>query len=307
MSRQAHSELGTKDVGRERGRRADFLELGMATSALSPQSAGAGVDPRVRHRRNVARLDGNGVAVVSYPGAGAALLGNIILELGLDYVDPYTEDLDREGTARPAPDRVGYRRRLAASARRDDRGAATGETRFVKTHLLPEDFPQPRGVVLLVRDPRDTLFSYYCWRLAFSEEGERRDLRGFLESVEPLGLRPVDDWSRFHRLWTAVADTSLGPTTLVRFEELKSEPVNATNRLLKAVGVAAAAEDVASAVASSTFEQMRRHEDRNATGQPRIMRRGLCGEWKEWYHGEIADYFQGAEFRAIALHLGYVI
>ena len=92
-----------------------------------------------------------------------------------------------------------------------------------------------------------------------------------------------------------MADTSLGPTTLVRFEELKSEPVNATNRLLKAVGVAAAAEDVASAVASSTFEQMRRHEDRNATGQPRIMRRGLCGEWKEWYHGEIADYFQGAD------------
>ena len=263
------------------------------------------MDPVLRHQRNVAKLDGRGIAVASYPGAGAALLGNIFLELGLDYVDPYTEDLDEDGVARPAPDRLEYRRRLAASAHRDERLRPPGTLRLIKTHLLPQDFPELRGLLLLVRDPRDTLFSYYNWRLAFSEEGENRDFHGFLSSSFPLGLRPVDDWTRFYRLWMSALEEFAGKVALVRFERLKSEPDAEVCRVLNAFGLPISRANVISAVKASTFDSMRLHEDRNASGPSRIMRRGMHGEWVEWYTEETAKYFSDTSFRLLAHRLGY--
>jgi hypothetical protein len=263
------------------------------------------IEPRAQHGRNVVRLDGRGLAVASYPGAGAAYLGNILLELGLDYVDPYTEVLDEEGAASAAEERLEYRRRLAASARRDQREKTeAAELRFAKTHLLPEDFPRARGVVLLVRDPRDTLWSYYHWRLGFSEEGETRSFLGFLDGVEPLGRRPVDDWVRFTRLWR----DALGRYELravVSFERLKADPVPELRTLLSRMGVTMDDRRIVAAVESSSFDAMRRHEDLNAADGRRIMRRGRSGEWREWYHGEVVARFQDPAFRAIARDFGY--
>lgn len=264
-------------------------------------------DPRLRHHRNLTRLNGAGIAIASYPGAGAALLGNILLELALDYVDPYTEELGVDGSARPAADRVDYRRRIAAYARRDEKGGSPGDVRLVKTHLLPQDFPRRRGAVLLVRDPRDTLYSYYHWRLSFSEEGEGRDFATFLDSVHPLGLRPVDDWTRFHQLWSAAIYAETGTTARVHFEDLKSDPVGATTQLIKDLGLSLPPEAVVAAVEASSFEAMRGHEDQNAPDSSRIMRRGKPGEWREWYFDGLAGYFQDPEFRTQARSLGYEV
>lgn len=259
------------------------------------------------HRHNVRRLAGRAVAVASYPGAGAAFLGNILLELGLDYVDPYTEILDEDGTARPSDARANYRRRMAASAGRDDQGSTpAGHLRFVKTHLLPDDFPQPLGVALLVRDPRDTLWSYYRWRRAFSEEGETRDFRKFLGSVEPLGRRPVDDWVRFHRLWSCAVSDHF-PTVVLSFERLKTDGLPEIRELLLGFGLERDDAEIVRALEASSFIEMRRHEDLHADDGRRIMRRGEPGEWREWMTSDLADYFKDPAFRALSFSLGHFV
>jgi hypothetical protein len=272
-------------------------------------------DPVALHRYNIHMLRGGDVIVAGYPGSGAALLGNMLLELGLEHVDPYTEQLAADGTARPAPERLAYRRRLAAAAARDTRGKAgpvpqgKAPVRFVKTHLLPEAFAgrTEHRVVLLARDPRDAIHSYYRWRLGFSEEGEDRSFEDFLRGPREEGshqIRPVQDWARFYRLWAEYAEDA---EYVITFEALKSEPVAALRGLVQAFGITPGEAALAAAAERSSFAAMRRHEDAHAAdgGTARIMRRGMPGEWREWYRGDIVRYFAEPAFRLVARDLGY--
>ena len=119
--------------------------------------------PTDLHAENVGRLRPEDVVIASYPGSGAALIGNVLLSLGLAYVDPYTEVVDDHGGG-PVPERVDYRARLAATHAADtseDRSAVAAR-RLVKTHRHPDEFPaRPEQIVALVRDPRDAVHSYY--------------------------------------------------------------------------------------------------------------------------------------------------
>ncbi|MGY2125102.1 sulfotransferase domain-containing protein [Nocardia gipuzkoensis] len=265
----------------------------------------AALDPIALHQSNIDQLGEDDVIVASYPGAGAALLGNALLELGLDYFDPYTQRLTSTGTTAAEPQRLEYRRRLAASAARDNGSGGLrtqGGIRFVKTHLLPEAFERVgcRRVAVLVRDPRDTLFSYYNWRLGFSEEGETRTFAGFLQEPNLFGRRPVEDWTRFHASWRKSATHSIS------FERMKTNPAQAVGECITAFGMTRTAAELARAMEQSSFEAMRRHEDGVATDSiHRLMRRGLVGEWAEWYHGDIVDYFQDPAFQLMAADLGY--
>jgi Sulfotransferase domain len=275
-------------------------------------AAGVGFDPLALHRHNINMLRGGDVLVAGYPGSGASLLGNMLLELGLEHVDPYTEQLTVSGAARPVPERLAYRDRLAAVSARDaadDRGRGRARpdsgVRFVKTHLLPEAFAERAGhrVVLLARDPRDAIHSYYHWRIGFSEEGEDRSFEEFLREPGPLTARPVPDWTRFYRLWGEHAPKPY----LITFECLKAAPLAALRGLLRAFGMARSTADLAAAVERSSFAAMRRHEDAHAAagGPGRIMRRGMPGEWREWYRGDIVRYFSEPAFLLVARDLGY--
>jgi Sulfotransferase domain len=279
-------------------------------AARAWQAAGGVFDPVALHHVNIGMLRGGDVLVASYPGSGAALLGNVLLELGLWYADPYTEILSPDGTAGPAPERAAYRRRLAATTRRDAATArpAPGGVRFVKTHLLPRAFGRPGEyrVILLVRDPRDAIFSYYNWRLGFSEEGESRSFEEFLRDHGSSGIRPIADWTRFYTLWREYPRAP-DMLDLVTFEALKSTPVAALRELMRALGIPRSRADLAAAAERSSFEAMRRHEDRAAPerASARIMRRGTPGEWRDWYTGGLASCFKGRQFRLLAHALGY--
>lgn len=289
------------------------MPVGPAPSLVADRVRGD-LDPVALHRQNIARLHGPHVIVASYPGAGAAYLGNLLLCLGQHYIDPYTEELDDMGRARPAAQRVEYRRRLAAAAHHDvahsdaartGAARATTSTRFVKSHLTPAEFPRPQPVVLLVRDPRDTLHSYFHWRRGFSEEGENRALIDFLTSDRPLGSPPPDHWADFHHQWCTAWPTY---PTVVTFEDLKRTPETTITTLFTALDLRQPERDeLRQAIAASSFTAMRRHEDTVAGGDPRrIMRRGEPGEWREWCHGDLAQAFSDRrECAERAAHFGY--
>jgi hypothetical protein len=274
------------------------------------------LDPIDLHRRNITRMSNDAIIIPSYPGAGAALLGNILLELGLRYFDPYTELLEEDGSVAPVAERLHYRARLAASYQRDQDGdqAQLSDKLYCKTHRYPVEFESLTldGVILLTRDPRDAMYSYYNWRLGFSEEGEHGTFAEFLQRGAVPNRPPVTDWIEFHQAWLE-SGTHYTIFAIVRFEDLKTVPHQTIRNLLEILGVARADHEIEHAIERSSFDRMRQHEDalveRDAVlnAQGRIMRRGKVNEWHEWYNRDLASYFEVPELTVLARRLGYEI
>jgi SAM-dependent methyltransferase len=283
-----------------------------ATEAGMPEAA----DLVQLHYRNVKQLGERDVVIAAYRASGNSLLGNILMELGFGCVDPYTEVVGEDGQARVIrnPGLLTFRSRLAATADADEGRQATGPgtesgLRFFKNQIGPEHFTGVplAGAILLVRDPRDTLYSSYrsfrdfatFWMPGTSlGQGTFAD---FLDGTGINGEPPIQGWVDFYRDWYR-ALPGLRRTLVIRFEDMKADPVATTEEVLRVFGVECPREAVERAVERSSYENMRAHEERVAAQsgiegdgeQPLIMRRGKVDEWREWF-GE--DPALAAKFR----------
>lgn len=257
-------------------------------------------DPIALHRTNARRLHAGDVVVASYPGAGATLLGNLLLELGVNYVDLYTDVIDARRCVSIAPERAEYRRRLPPRA-----AGPTAGRLFVKSHLGPNEFPSDiRNALLLVRDPRDSLYSYHRWRLAFSEEGEDRPFDEFMEGGVGGKATAAQEWANFYETWLGAREHGW-KLNVVRFEDLKSSAVATLADVTAELDINADAAALRQAVENSTFEAMRRHEEAAIGDAHRIMRRGSPGEWHEWFTSRLAVPFADSIVIEISRRLGY--
>lgn len=280
-------------------------------------------DPRVSslYARNITMTGCGDIVLAGYGGAGQSIIANILLELGLNYVDPYTEVVHEDGTSTPSDEHAGFRRRMAAVSQRDGQPGSSGDTprwpRFFKSHLPPEVFAGRRlgGVWLVVRDPRDALHSWYRWRAAFGEEPWDRvhtDFASWITALDYVGRQPAQDWAYFYSTWLNwTAEHRVWACT--RFEDLKADPAPVVHSALQALGITVDDARLASAIEASSFEAMRAHEDRAvADGQvfptaapPRMMRRGKVNEWQEWMTPELGRPFSHPDVIEIAARLGY--
>ncbi len=261
-----------------------------------------------------ARHGGDDVIIAGYGGSGQALLGNILVLLGMNYVDPYTAELNADGTSRGRPGNAGYRARIATQ-NGSDRGTvapASLAPRLCKTHHFAPVFDDVRfgGVWILVRDPRDALYSWYRWRLSFAEEdwdrlpaGEEKET--FFLEADHTGRTPIEDWARFYDQWEHSPEERQVARALTRFEDLKSDPVPTVADALARFGLHPPRRHIEEAVAGSTFDAMRAHEDRHAKGAGRIMRQGRVGGWAKWMTGELAAHFAKEPIVSTAGRYGY--
>jgi hypothetical protein len=277
-------------------------------------------DPRVRdrlHYHNLNRITDDDTIVASYGGAGQTLLSNILIRLGLNYVNPATEVLLPDGTSIPDEQAQTYRDRFEAVHHRDRTGIVAdrrSERRFVKTHLFEAEFStlEFSGVWLLVRDPRDALYSFYRFRQGFAEVAWERvpdSFEEFVRNPDHTGNLPVDDWASFYTAWLNRA-RGCRRMAITRFEDLKLDGVPTVRRALSAFGLDCATEQIERAVADSAFERMRAHEDSVADfdrdkGESRIMRAGKVNGWHNWMTPEIAACFSGDRARSVAREFGY--
>lgn len=289
---------------------------------MNAQQSNAEAEAVERHRHNISKLGPRDVPIAGYPGSGASLLGNILLELGFDYVDPYSEVIIGNGGTSVVSDWALYRARLPATAARD-RGAAAGRRdapRFFKNHLYPREYQgvPVGGAVILVRDPRDAVYSSYQWFRGFSRHWMPDAPKGqgtFAEFLDGTGINdepPIAHWAAFYQAWLDALD-GFPRSTVVRFEDLKADPAGTTTRFLDGFGLTVDDAEVRRAVERSSFESMRAHEDRvagSAPGdpdqQPRINRRGKVGEWRDWYGDpDLARRFQEPALVDAARRFGY--
>ncbi|MEU4420928.1 sulfotransferase domain-containing protein [Actinoplanes sp. NPDC024001] len=268
------------------------------------------------YRRNVAQLGTDDIVIASHGGSGQSLIGNILAELGLNYVDAYTEVLHPDGRAVVADQHVSYRQHLASQHDKD--AAGEQETRlwprFVKTHHPPSVFADATigGVWILVRDPRDAIYASYQWRAGFAEEEWDKVPGTFEEWLSGPGdfsPSPADDWHAYYTAWAGHA-RAYDRVEVLRFEDLKTRPTEIVAAALRRAGVDIDDAAVAEAVEASSFARMRAHEEKVSAGSaapaaPRVIREGKTNGWKGWMTPELAPFFAGEELHTVAQKYGY--
>ena len=271
------------------------------------------------YRRNVTQLGSGDIVIASHGGSGQSLIGNVLSELRLNYVDAYTEVLFSDGRAVAADKHTSSRQHLASQHDKDVTGGDQPIRlwpRFVKTHHPPVVFADATigGVWTLVRDPRDAIYASYQWRAGFAEEEWDRvpaTFREWLSGPGDFSRSPADDWPAFYTAWEQRAHRC-DHSDVLRFEDLKTRPVEVVSAALGRLGIDVDQADIARAVEASSFARMRAHEERvvrqdnrPVAGAPRVIREGRTDGWKGWMTPELAEFFAGAELRLVAREYGY--
>jgi hypothetical protein len=265
------------------------------------------------HYDNMAMMGGDDIILPSIGGAGSSLLGNILVELGLNYVDPTKVRLLPDGRSVPPDDDVTNRVRTRRAPGAGNRTLARTWPRFAKTHLPAQEYGSDcfGAVWLLVRDPRDALYSWYRYHRAFAERAWERVPASFDEFLSrPFFTTrpPVGTWCSFHRGWLRRM-RGLSGSVVLRFEQLKTDPYPVIRHALREVRVEVSDHDLARAINLSTFESMRAHEEAvvGASGDDagaRVARRGQVAEWTEWMTPGLRRHFQSRELATVAGQFG---
>jgi len=185
----------------------------------------------------VLNLDESDILLVSYPRSGSTWVRHVLCSVAciksgregaidLADVDSMMPELGRnwlwrEGRTGPMP-------------------------RVVKTHS--DFFPGATRarVVLLVRDPRDVMLSYYRFMMHHIDTHLSMDFAQFARSTK-YGFSA---WFRHYESWITHA------WSILRYERLKSSPLQKFEELLIAVGVDVERETVRRALEWSTAERV---------------------------------------------------
>ncbi|HEU0030821.1 MAG TPA: sulfotransferase domain-containing protein [Kofleriaceae bacterium] len=117
-----------------------------------------------------------------------------------------------------------------------------------KTHYAGKD------IIFLVRDPRDTMISYY-----FQASRRRDRFHGTPGEFLRHDVGSLDTIIAYYNVW-AEARTIPRSFTLVRYEDLHKDPVTEVERCLRVVGTVPPRAVVEAAVEFSRFDNMRKLE-----------------------------------------------
>lgn len=222
--------------------------------------------------------------LVSPPfSCGVGLLVDILLRLGVRVRPPDTTGwIETVGGFVPTAElRTDYTRHAACMAEQTvfsfpDRRSVVFEHRMDMAAL------SGRACILFVRDPVDSVFSWHRrWDFAAKGLSFGTYLDNF--SVFPhhlphgaLVARPLEIFAVFTLFWLLAADDPV----VVRYEDVKQDPVGAVAPVLAALGVERSAEAVADAARLSSFDAIRaRNADQPAWGTTN--RRSQVYEWRQ--------------------------
>lgn len=242
--------------------------------------------------------------------SGVAWLLNALLELGVPIFRDVTRPtwLASGSRFRLSPHEDDLKRHLP-SLSSDDGFAFRTELRVRWSHEWPIGTNQSAPIILLVRDPADALVSLH------RRFHEGLPIGRFLtEPSKPMyapadflpGLARADEWALFVMLWQqTMADRVL----LIRFEELKTEPLRELRRIARHLGLDATDRDLVWAAEQSSFERARAAEDRFIAERPtmnkyRANHSGKLGESRSVLAIEDWQCLAGLPAKALA-SLGY--
>ena len=265
-------------------------------------------------RTNMTRLSPGDVVIPTFAGAGKSILAVVLRELGLDYVDALKDRLRCDGSHEAEPGSADYRNRLGTAA---PSAVTAAGPRFLKVNLPIDTFVRRplHGLWILVRDPRDSLYSTYRLAADVLSDNFGTDLDSFAEWLTSgyfAGLTPIEAWAAVYSGWPECT-TDHSRVAVTRFEDLKRTPRDALSTALAAFGVEVSPTRLDEALDLSSFDRMRSREEAvlrssGRLGSPgRMVRRGRIDEWKEWMTPELRRLFADDALVGVASRYGYDI
>lgn len=161
--------------------------------------------------------------------------------------------------------------------------------RIVKTHKHFWSIFQNHKIILIVREPRDVMVSYYHFETAKAKPRFRGTFSEFIRHKK-FGL---EAWFKHYQSWIKYA------TVLLTYEDLKKDDISEFSRMLKCLDISIDPEIVKLAAEKSRFDQIRQIEDEygwSMTGKfkqnSRFTRQGKSQAWQDFFSLEDLDYFR---------------
>lgn len=240
----------------------------------------------IRYGRGIIGLRAEDVLLASFPRSGSTWLRFFLANLvSLHELDGSPIDFARLNAMLPE---LGASDLLAT-------WPYSSIPRVVKTHRPHSVLLRvPRRSVLVVRDPRDVMVSYYLYEQGKSRPRFTGAFSGFLH-CPGLGLKA---WFRHQRSWSSRATLEL------RYEALRAAPVEQLRRLLGLLEVAPPTDLVEEAVSRSKLGRVRDVEQRSGSGHEgrfregfRFARQGEPGGWRDWFGPADLDLYAALHAR----------
>jgi len=161
--------------------------------------------------------------------------------------------------------------------------------RVVKTHQPARGLFKGKRAVLVVRDPRDVMVSFYEF------EGKKAAPR-FSGSFSDLLRDPrfgLEGWARHYTSWMALEPL------LLRYEALRADDVAQFRYLARYLALEATEEEMKEAVERSRFGAVRKAQEEGGLDPSRgfsddfkFARKGAVGGWKEYFGDDDEAFFR---------------
>jgi len=236
----------------------------------------------LRYAQGLAGLRGDDVILASFPRSGNTWLRFVLrnyLErmegagsaVDFERVDAVMPELGADDLRRPWPYRA--------------------LPRFVKTHQRWLPFFRQQRAVLLLRDPRDVMVSYFHYEQSKLRPRFTGSFAGFIRHRR-FGLRA----------WFAHARSWLGRAPVVaRYEDLRANDVATCARLFTSLAIPYDTDGLREAVERSRFEEIRKVEKERGPDKPgmarfragaQFARKGVTGGWTEHFDPADVAYYE---------------
>jgi hypothetical protein len=241
----------------------------------------------LRHRG----LTANDVFLASYPKSGNTWLKFLLCQLATK------AEVDFQ-TAEELLPGIGHQQH--------SKGILPSSGRLIKTHEPYRS--EYRKAILLVRDGRDVLVSYYYHNVRVGR------LTGEFGDSLPILLEGKTDfygsWHDYVHSWLDSKVYQNGDVCLVRYEDCLSTPNEVLERICGYLGITATSAEIQAAIDANTADKMRAKE---AAGDDSIVkhkkpvffvRKASKGNWRDYFSPEQHDLFMQKAGSAMK-RLGY--
>ena len=141
-------------------------------------------------------------------------------------------------------------------------------------------------VILLIRDPKDTMTSYYhFYRLVMSYSGTWDQ---FFEMIKENQLI-YGDYFDWYADWAKIRE--LENVLCIRYEDIKNDHIGTVNKIARFIGKQLSDEKLLTIIEATTFTRMKNNPSTNQINNPafdqskgQFMRKGQIGDWKNYFN-----------------------
>jgi len=175
-----------------------------------------------------------------------------------------------------------------------------GFPRIIKTHLTYKPFFSKYNSILVVRDPRDVMVSYFKFEITKSStKFTGNNISEFIRHPK-MG---VENWCKHFLSWNRKAGI------IIKYEDLKSRDKEVFRQVNDFLGIKVSDNVFLKAVEQSRFENIKKIESVKGLADPskvgdefKFARSGKTGQWKEIFNEDDLNYIKNT-LQRFSIHL----